>query len=223
MRSGLTLVAVTTLSLSLIGGSVAGAMQPTNNSSKPAITASSETKAATDLRKALNSLLRDHVTTNLTVNRAIVSGASEATINQAELAQFANTASLAAAIESIYGAPAAAQFSEMFNEHIAESNNFARAAAAGDEAAKALALVELQEYLAEITTFFTTAIPVLPYNAVYGLLLEHETLINQSTEALINGNFGQSKKFEQQALRQISVIADALASGIVATQPTLFQ
>ncbi|MDQ3064953.1 MAG: hypothetical protein M3Q36_01650 [bacterium] len=227
IKSSLALAAVATLSLAVIGGTSAAAMQ-SSNSNKTANASSTkemnvkESQAATDLRKGLESLLQDHVTTNLTVNRAIVSGASEAEINEAEQAQFANTADLSAAIESIYGSAAAAEFSTLFNEHIAESNNIARAVAAGDESAKALAVEELEEYLVDITNFFVAAIPVLPYDAVFGLLEEHERLINLSTEAQDTRNFGQSKKFEQQAIRQISVIADALASGIIATQPALF-
>ncbi len=229
IQSGFALAAVTAVSFALIGGTSAAAMQSNNgNGNKPAHAAAKqdnrvkESQAATDLRNGLNSLLQDHVSTNLTVNRAIVSGASEAAINEAEQAQFANTASLAAAIESIYGDAAAAQFSEMFNEHIVESNNIARAIAAGDESARAEAVEELEEYLVDITNFFVGAISVLPYDAVFGLLEEHEALVNKSTEALETRNFGQSKKFEQQALRQISVIADALASGIIATQPAKF-
>lgn len=223
IQAGFALATVTTLSLALIGGTSASAMQANNvNGNKAAVATSKESKAATDFRKALNGLLQDHVTTNLVVNRAIVSGASEAEIALAEQSQLANTASLSAAIESIYGSAAAAEFSEMFNEHIEESNNIAQAVADGDAAAKAEAVVELEEYLVEITAFFVTAIPILPYDAVFGLLEQHEELINLSTEAAASGNFGQSKRYEQQALRQISVIADALASGIISTQPAKF-
>ncbi|MDQ3007981.1 MAG: hypothetical protein M3Q81_00095 [bacterium] len=229
IQSGFALAAVTAVSFTLIGGTSATAMHSSGDSGNmPAHEAFEhdmrvrESKAASDLRKGLDSLLQDHVTTNLTVNRAIVSGASEEKIDAAEQAQLANTAGLAAAIESIYGPAAAMEFSTMFNEHIEESNNFARAVANGDESAKALAIEELEEYLVDLTNFLVTAIPVLPYDTVYGLFLEHEALINQSTEAEEMSNFGESKNFEHQAIRQVSVIADALASGIIATQPALF-
>ncbi len=219
----LAAVAITVVSFSLIGSVVSAApMQSKDAAAQSAAQSNKESQAATDLRVALNSLLKDHVTTNLTVNRSIANGASEAEINAGIQAQVANSDALSAAVASIYGQAAGAQFSEMFLEHIEESNNFARAVAAGDEGAKIAANEELKEYLEEIATFFSTAIPVLPYDAVYGLLLEHEGLINQSTEAFETRNFGQSKKVEQQAIRQVSVIADALASGIIATQPDKF-
>lgn len=181
-----------------------------------------QSQAAIDLRVGLNNLLREHVSTNIAVNRSIALGASHEEIAAGMEYQLMNSDSIAAAVGSVYGAEAEAQFSEMFREHIVESNNYAMAVAAGDEAAKELANAELQEYLVEIATFFSTAIPVLPYEAVYALLSEHENLINQSTEAFKYGDYSGSYHLEAQALTQVSGIADALASGIVATQPDKF-
>ncbi|MDQ3093881.1 MAG: hypothetical protein M3Q70_01755 [bacterium] len=228
IKTTLAVLAVMAVSLSVVGGTAsAGVMSKSkksaNGKSSTAVGQSKkESQAAINLRAGLSVLLQEHVTTNLTVNRAIAGGSSQAEINAGIQAQIANSDALSAAIGSIYGAEAEAAFSEMFLEHIEESNNFAMAVAAGDESAKALANEELQEYLVEIATFLSGAIPVLPFEAVYGLLLEHETLINRSTEAFANENFGQSKKFEVQAVKQVNVIANALASGIIKTQPTLF-
>ncbi len=184
---------------------------------------SEKLQASIDLRVGLNNLLREHVTTNLTTNRSIVTGASQAEIDAGVMTQIANADALAGAVGSVYGIDAQNQFSEMFKEHIVESNAIAIAVASGDENARAEANAELEEYLAEIATFFSTAIPVLPYDAVYGLLSEHEALINQSTEAAANGDFNLSYQLEAQALAQVSTIADALAQGIIATQPSMFK
>lgn len=181
-----------------------------------------QSQAAIDLRVGLNNLLREHVTSNIAVNRSIASGAPQEEIAAGMDYQLTNSDSIAAAVGSVYGIEAEAQFSEMFREHIVESNNYAMAVAAGDEAAKEMANAELQEYLVEIATFFSTAIPVLPYEDVYALLSEHENLINQSTEAFKYGDYSGSYHLEAQALTQVSGIADALASGIVATQPDKF-
>lgn len=229
-QSTFALAIVSTVTLAILGGATTSAMQ-SNNGSKNNVAESSsmqensvkESQAATDLRNGLNSLLKEHVTTNLTVNRAIVSGASDAELQIALDAQLANTASLAGAIKSIYGSEAAEEFTELFNEHIFESNRIAMAVASGNEIVLADAEEELQDYLEDITVFFTSAIKCTPYDeaygeVVFGLLEEHESLMNQSTEALENSNFGQSKKIEQQAIRQVSIIADALASGIIDSQ-----
>ena len=222
----LTVIAITATTMALAVFSVAAITMPASamqGSSNAAMSSQAETKAAKDLRVALASLLQEHVTTNLAVNRAIATGASQAQVDSLNQGQIANANSLSAAIGSIYGDAAAAQFSELFLEHIEESNSYAAAVAAGDEQAKALANEELKEYLTDIANFFSGAIPTLPAKAVYDLLLEHETLMNQATEALVNKNFGQSKKIEQQALRQITGVANALSAGIVETQPQLFQ
>lgn len=231
IKTNFTVVAITAATVAVITfGGIASAtpsstpkQQGSTNASVMMSQEAKETKAAKDLRVALTTLLQEHVTTNLEVNRAIASGATSAEISVANEGQIANANALAAAVGSVYGEAAGAQFSELFLEHIEESNNFAVAVAAGDEEAKALANEELQEYLVDIANFFSGAISVLPADAVYGLLLEHETLMNQSTEALVNQNFGQSKKIEQQAIRQITVVAEALAAGIVETQPQLFK
>ncbi|HEX8182449.1 MAG TPA: hypothetical protein VF575_02495 [Candidatus Saccharimonadales bacterium] len=181
-----------------------------------------QSQAAIDLRVGLNNLLAEHVTTNLTVNRSIAGGASSAQIEAGMQAQLANSDALSAAVGSVYGAEAQAQFSEMFREHIVESNAYAQAVAAGDESAKAAANAELQEYLHELSTFFSTAIPGLPQEDVYSLLNQHEELINASTEAFKAGDYHQSYKLEHDALVQVATIADALADGIVRTQPDLF-
>ena len=140
--------------------------------------------------------MQEHVTTKVEVNRSIAAGASKAEIDAGIQAQIANSDSILAAIGSICGAGAEIAFSDIFSEHIEESNNSAIAVAAGDKAAKELANEELREYLVGIASFFNGAIPVLSYAAVCGLLLEHENLINQSTEAFATDNSGQSKKFE---------------------------
>lgn len=184
--------------------------------------ADQQSQAAVDLRVGLNNLLAEHVTTNLNVNRSIAGGASAEQIEAGMQAQVANSQAISAAVGSIYGTEAQAQFYEMFQEHIDESNRYAQAIAAGDEAARTAANEELQEYLREIATFFSTAIPVLPYEDVYALLNQHEELINASTVAFEAGNFGQSYQIEHDALKQVAMIADALAAGIVATQPDKF-
>jgi len=181
-----------------------------------------KSQAQENLRVGLNNLLREHVTTNLVTNRSIVSNAPQPQIDAGMKAQMANTHSLAMAIGSIYGMDAQMQFTTLFNEHIVESNAIAAAVASGDMEAQKEATLELEEYLTDISNFFSTAIPVLPNSAVYALLAEHESLINQSTEAFKHGDYTRSYELEAKALTQVSVIADALTKGIVVTQTSIF-
>jgi hypothetical protein len=195
----------------------------TMHASQSQMTHPQSTQAATDLRVGLNNLLGEHVTSSLHVTRSIAGGAPQHKIDAAMATQYANSDALSAAVGSVYGAEAQAQFSEMFREHIDESNKYAMEVAAGNQAGKDAALMELQEYLNELSSFFSTAIPGLPAQDVYALLNEHEDLINKSTEAYKAGDFVQSYQLEHQALVQVGTIADALAKGIIATQPAKFQ
>lgn len=192
-----------------------------NNNGSNAMVAEPSAPAA-DLRVGLNNLLNEHVASSLDVTRAIVDGAPQAELDGALSAQTANAVAIAGAVGSIYGEEAQATITEQFVEHIEQSNAYASAVAAGDEAAKAEALAELREYLTDISGFFSGAIETLPQDAVYALLEEHENLLNSSIEAYNDGDFTRSYELEREALAQVSGIADALAGGIVATQPDQF-
>ena len=178
-------------------------------------------QAAIDLRVGLNNLLREHVSVSLDATRAIASESPQYQIEAANASQLANSDALAAAVGSVYGEDAQYQFSELFREHITESNNYAQAVADGDEEAKEAALMELQEYLNDIAGFLSGATG-LPEDAVYNLLNEHEELINESTVAFNNGDYARSYEVERTALDQVSGIADTLAEAIVASKPDKF-
>lgn len=219
------IVAVAALSL-LVGGGAgyaiasATTMKDTQTTS---MTQTVETPATgTELRVTLNNLLREHVSSSVEVTRAIVSDAPQNELDGALAAQTANAGDIAAAVGSIYGQEAQDQITTQFVEHIVASNDYARAVAAGDENAKMMAQQELDEYLTKISAFFSGAIPTLPQEAVFDLLSEHESLINQSVEAYAAANFERSYELEREALMQVDGIAEALANGIVETQPDKF-
>ncbi|HET8884457.1 MAG TPA: hypothetical protein VFM68_03225 [Candidatus Saccharimonadales bacterium] len=193
-----------------------GSTSNTDTSQQQAATA---TKAA-DLRVGLNNLLREHVSVSLDVTRDIVDDSPDLAASKA--AQAANAGDIAAAVGSIYGEEAQAQITELFVDHIEQSNAYAAAVEAGDEAAQEAALVELREYLTDIAAFFSGAIEGLPQDTVYALLEEHETLLNDSVTAYAAGDFARSYELEREALTQVSSIGDALAKGIVNTKPDMF-
>jgi len=177
--------------------------------------------AAQDLRVKMNNLLSQHVTSSLDTTRAIIDG-DQRQIVAAEETQRLNAEDLAAAVGSVYGDAAQSQFDALFKEHIEASNAYAMAEAAGDTNAKQMALDELYEYLDEISAFLSSAAPSLPQQDVYNLLKEHEELINKATDAYYRGDYVQSFQMEREALKQVSRIADALSSGIIAANPSKF-
>ena len=225
-KTPIIVAAVVALALGGVGGyTVAMGMEKDSSSqqSNTQMTMSEPTAPAADLRVGMNNLLREHVSASLDVTRNIASGEPKAVVDASKTAQMANAGDIAAAVGSVYGEDAQKQITEMFVEHIEESNNYAVAVEAGDEQAKKAAQMELNEYLREISAFFSGAINDLPEDTVYSLLEEHENLLNQSVEAYEAGDFAKSYEIEREALTQVSGVADALSGGIVKTKPDAFK
>lgn len=182
---------------------------------------STTTKAA-GLRVTLNNLLREHVTTNLTVSYNIIDKVS-ATKMQASLdAQTANAVAIATAVGSVYGDGAKTAITQPFVDHLTQSNNYAKAVLANDTAGEASSLAALQVNLRQIADVFHSVIPSLSSDTLYGALNDHEALMNQVAVAYQAGDFEKAYQLEDQALTQISGGADAISQGIVASKPDLF-
>jgi len=186
------------------------------------VAASTTTKAA-DLRVALNGLLREHVTTNLTVSYNIIDKVSDEKLQASLDAQTANAVAIANAVGSIYGDEAKAAITTPFVDHLTQSNNYAKAVVNGDEAGKATSLAALQTNLQQVADVFNSVIPSLPADTLYMALNDHETLMNKVAVAYQAGDYTMAYQLEDEALTQISGGADALAGGILAAKPDMFK
>ena len=197
-----------------------------NDKDTQANTSTSEVAAdssAAKLRVDLNNLLREHVTTNLVVNRNIIDGASQAKIDGAKAAQTANAVAIATAVGSIYGQGAQDAITPPFVEHLAQSNNYAVAVKSGDMAAQETALTALRAELRKVADVFNSVIPSVSSDALYSALSAHEDLLNQAGVEYQNGNFEKAYALENEALVQISGGADVLTTGIITAKPDMFK
>lgn len=222
-KTGIAIAAIVALVLGGTAGYAIGMNKDSTTYSNNAKTTQNTTSSSksSDLRVGLNNLLREHVSVSLAVTRDIVDGSTH--LEASKAAQTANAVDVAKAVGSVYGEEAQAKITPMFVDHIEQSNNYAAAVAAGDQMAKDAAVVELKEYLEDIAGFFSGAISTLPKDAVYGLLETHENLLNESIDAYKAGDYQKSYDLERQALAQAGSIGDALAKGIVETQPDMFK
>lgn len=191
-------------------------------------TTSSETQMkssdkAAQLGVTMDGLLREHVSTSLTVTRNIVDGASAEKLKGSEDAQTANAVTIAKTVGSVYGDDAQKAITTPFVEHITNSNNYAKAIAAGDMAAQDTSLKALQTNLRQVATVFNSVIPSLSTDTLYEALNAHEGLLNDSIKEYKAGNFTKSYQLESEALTQISGGATALTGGIVASKPDMFK
>jgi hypothetical protein len=208
------------LGLGLFGGYMIGNNMDDMNSNESAMTQQSTKQA--DLRVSLNNMLREHVTSSLVVTRNIVDGESQQKIDGAKAAQTANAVAIATAVGSIYGKDAQDAITTPFVEHIAQSNNYAKAVADGDTMAQATALTALRAELRKVATVFNSVIPSVPTDTLYEALSAHEDLLNQAAVEYKAGNFEKAYQLENDALVQISGGAEALAGGIVKSKPDMF-
>jgi len=208
------------LGLGLFGGYMIGNNMDDMRTNDSAMTQQSTKQA--DLRVALNNLLREHVTSSLVVTRNIVDGESQQKIDGAKAAQTANAVAIATAVGGIYGKDAQDAITTPFVEHIAQSNNYAKAVADGDTMAQATALTALRAELRKVATVFNSVIPSVPTDTLYEALSAHEDLLNQAAVEYKAGNFEKAYQLENDALVQISGGAEALAGGIVKSKPDMF-
>lgn len=176
-----------------------------------------------ELQVTLDGLLREHVTTSLTVTRNIADGVAEAKLQGSNDAQTANAVSIAKAVGSIYGEEAQTAITAPFVSHITNSNNYAAAVTSGDAEAQTASLTALQADLRKVADVFNSVIPSLSSDTLYEALNQHEGLLNDAIKEYKAGNFQKSYELENQALVQISGGAKALAGGIVASKPDMFK
>jgi hypothetical protein len=224
VAKGIGLVVISLIVGALIAYPIGSAMGKSNSSTMTTSSSvSSTTTKAAGLRATLNNLLREHVTTNLTVTYNIIDKVSDTKLQASLDAQTANAVAIAGAVGSIYGDDAKAAITTPFVDHLTQSNNYAKAVLIGDKAGEETSLAALQMNLHQIADVFHSVIPSLPSDTLYGALNDHETLMNKVAVAYQSGDYTMAYQLEDQALTQISGGADALAGGIVMAKPDMFK
>lgn len=218
-------VAIVTLVLGLaVGGGVGYAVAGMNNDSEmKASTASgsSMTEKASDLRATLNNLEAEHVDLASAATRAGFDG--DASFPAAAEALGKNTDELTAAIASVYGEEAGAEFKEIWASHIGFFVDYTVAAKGGDQAGMDKAVQNLNGYVEAISTFLSEANPNLPKEAVAQLVTEHVTLLKEAVDKHGAGDFAGSYDAQDRARTQITTqIADTLSGAIVKQYPEKF-
>lgn len=222
-------VAIVTLVVGAIVGGAAGYAISSNkkdDSSKGSQTSQSAsapdpaTKAA-DLRTALNNLEASHVDLASAATRDGFDGAPSFKAAAGALSK--NTDDLTAAITSVYGDQAGAQFKEIWASHIGFFVDYTVAAKAGDKAGMDKAVQNLNGYVEAISTFLSGANPNLPKDAVAQLITEHVGLLKEAVDKYGAGDYAGSYDAQDRARAQITTkIADTLAGAIVKQSPDKF-
>lgn len=201
----------------MIGNKDGGDKQSNNESSQSVAT---DTKAA-DLRALLNNLESEHVDLASAATRAGFDG--DPSFQAAAGALGKNTDSLSAAVASVYGEEAGAQFKDIWASHIGFFVDYTVAAKAGDQAGMDKAVQNLNGYVEAISAFLSSANPNLPKDAVAQLVSEHVGLLKSAVDKHGAGDYAGSYEAQRQAREQITTkIANTLAGAIVKQKPEAF-
>lgn len=200
-----------------IGNSMKGDSQGGAKSSQ----VSTATPAA-DLRAMLSGLQQEHVSLASAATRAGFDGSPMFEPAAGSLDN--NSRDLQKAVTSVYGEEAGKKFYDIWNSHIGFFVDYTKAAKAGDQAAMAQAVQNLNGYVDAISVFFSQANPNLPKEAVAQLVGEHVALLKETVDRYGAGDIAGSYAKQREARAQIGdKIAATISGAIVKQYPDKFK
>jgi hypothetical protein len=176
----------------------------------------SDARPATDLRVALGRMLGEHAYLLMESMRATAGSLPEA--EAARGAVDANSASLADAIGSVYGADAGSAFRTLWDTHVVAAIEFAQATAAGDTAGTDAARKKLDAFQVAFNKFLQKANPEIDADAekeAVALHLHH-------LEDFASGDFSAAYDAARKAYGHMFDLGDMLARGIATQFPDRF-
>ncbi|HLX47891.1 MAG TPA: hypothetical protein VKS82_06140 [Streptosporangiaceae bacterium] len=181
------------------------------------------TAASSALRAALTGLLIQHVAaTGFVVQTAV---AAKGNLNAPEVkgavsALTDNTNALGAAIGSVYGSAAKAQFLKLWNAHIGFFVNYTLGLATHDMAKVNTAKKDLAGYISQFSAFVAGATK-LPKSAVAADLQGHVSTLETAINAIVAGSTSEGSAL-LMAENHMAGTGAVLAQGIVVSMPSKF-
>ncbi|MCI3923349.1 copper amine oxidase N-terminal domain-containing protein [Paenibacillus sp. TRM 82003] len=169
--------------------------------------------AAVELRAVLGQLMGEHAALAVLAMQKGVDGAAD--FGAAAEALGGNTADLSAAIASVYGDEAGEAFRKMWEAHIGFFVDYVVATAGNDEAGRAAALAELDEYRADFSAFLAGANPNLEASALSGGLQMHVGQLVEAFDSYVDGEYETAYDAIREAYGHMFMTADALSGAIV--------
>jgi hypothetical protein len=235
LQLGAGLVAVATLATACgsddDGGTAAKADSPTTMAEHDAHDDAAAGKGvgvqagAAELRAGLTSLLQEHVfLAGAAISTAVQNGGDlEAPAVKSAVATLdANTVALSEAIGSVYGDDAAAQFLDIWRQHIGFFVDYTIGGATGDKAKQEQALADLDQYRADFGAFIEKATDGgLSAEAVAEDLKMHVSTLVEAVDAVLAGSPDVYTKLKAAADHMPGTAA-ALAGAISEQMPEMF-
>jgi hypothetical protein len=176
---------------------------------------------AADLRVTLDRLLGEHGMLAVLAMQKGIDG--KADFEAAAGALGGNTADLAAAIASVYGAEAGVAFEGLWNAHIGFFVDYVKATAGNDEEGRKAALAALDNYRADFSGFLAGANPNLEASALADGLQMHVNQLVSAFDSYVAKDYETTYASVRETYAHMFATGDALAGAIVKQFPEKFE
>jgi len=178
--------------------------------------------AGVDFRVALNQLLQEHLFLASFATDAAIGGRSDE-FSAAGAALNTNGTDLGAAIGSVFGADAEAEWNRIWSAHNGFFVDYTTGVATDDMAMQDQAVTDLTEtYVPEFSSFLAGATG-LPEDALADLVTQHVLTTKAIVDAQGGGDEAAAADADREAAMHMRMLGDPLAEAIVAAQPESFQ
>ncbi|WP_100374278.1 copper amine oxidase [Bacillus sp. FJAT-45037] len=176
---------------------------------------------AVDLRAQLNYVFTEHAGLAAMAMQDGADGAES--FDKASAALIANADDLSAAVASVYGEEAGAQFSEIWNSHIGYFVDYVVATGEEDAEGQEQAKAELNEYIVEQAAFLDTATEGrVPADALEEGLTAHVGQLLTAFDSYVVGDYETSYNSIREAYAHMTMPAAGLSEAIVDQFPEQF-
>jgi hypothetical protein len=192
-----------------LGGTIAGALLPPKE-------AAALQAPIWRLRSQLGKLLAEHVVLVEDVTRAAVTSAPD--FAAAGQAVNGNTRDLAAAVDSLFGAPAAKGFQTLWAYHVDQLVAYSAATSARDASRQEQARTNLHDFENRMAAFLETATGKrLPSTGLTQALLAHDQMLLRHTDAFAAKDYGTAHDIAYETYQHMTELARQLADAFGAT------
>lgn len=175
---------------------------------------------SSDLRKALNIALAEHVALTTETMRASYDNHESSTALVDELDK--NSRDIANIVGDFYGEDTETAFLKMWQDHITFFINYTVSAKNDDKEGKDQALSDLEDYSQEAAEFLASLNSSLTTETTKPLLSKHRDLIIATIDDYAEESYPESFDKESQAYGQAGKLGDVLSDGIIKQFPDRF-
>ena len=224
MGSGMAMGTPTTTGTNSTTGAMSGtpaASAPALPTAAPTLVPQASVQSESDLRVALNTLLMEHTFLAGMTADALVGGRQSAA-QAAATGLDSNSQELAQLVGSFYGSDSQQQFLTLWRRHISDYAQYSQATVANDQSGKDAARQDLNGFVQDFDSFFSSANPNIQPGSLVQPMTMHVMGTLQVIDALGNKDYATAYSMGKAGAEMSAQMGDPLAVAIVAQFPNQF-